>query len=414
MQRSFLYTSLAIVCALTADSAAHAQVFLPDYLVVERIGDGAGALGSAAFAVFLDQYHPSIPGAAVTTTPMPTAAGTLAVTDSGSATSNGYFTRTADGTALVVPGYNANVGTLSVAGSAPGTINRSIGLVTSATSVNSSNGFSDGPTNNFRSVASYDGSAFYASTAGSAAAAGILLKNNTGSVTTTTPVLLGNTRNLRIFNGANGPSLFAASSAAAPGAGIHLVGTAGTLPTSSVTSTVLPGTGTSGTGTASPYGFFLVDNPLNSNNYQGTGFDTLYVADDRANTAGGGIQRWSFDGANWNLNGTAQYGVGATPSGFRGLTASISGNTVSLFATSVTSATSGGVNDLVLISDTLTAVGGTFGSFTTLATSATNTVFRGVDFTPQAIPEPTSLSLAAVGLAGIWWRRRVQNQRAGQ
>lgn len=406
MQRLFLCGCLALCGALATGSPARAQVFLPDYLVVERIGDGSSALSSAAFAIFLDQFNPSVPGGPVTTTAMPTGVGTLAATDSGSATSNGYLSRTTDGTAIVTSGYNAAVGTASVAGSAPGTINRTFGLVTTPTSVNTTNGFSDGPSNNFRSVASFDGSAFYGSTAGTASTAGILLKGNTGTVTTTTPILNGNTRNLRIFNGANGPSLFASSSAASPGVGIHLVGTAGTLPTSAVTSTVLPGTAASGVGTPSPYGFFLLNNPLNSNDYLGTGFDTLYVADDRTNANGGGIQRFNFDGTNWVLSGTAQYGVGATPSGFRGLTASISGNTVSLFATSITSATAGGVNDLVAISDTLTSLGGTFGSFTTLATSATNTVFRGLDFTPQAIPEPTSLSLAAIGLAGIWWKKR--------
>src|SRR5207248_4965100 len=125
----------------------------------------------------------------------------------------------------------------------------------------------------------------------------------------------------------------------------------------------------------SNYQYFGVDSPTNPNSFNG--IDTLYVADDRANTAGGGIQRWTFDGTNWSLSGTAAYAPGVTPSGFRAITGTITGPNVSLYATSATSATAGST-DLVSVTDLLSGNGGTFGSFTTLATSATNTAFRGV------------------------------------
>jgi hypothetical protein len=393
---------------------AQTFTFTPGNVIVERLngdanyGAGAAAVAATATPVFLDQF---LPGTANQTVPVNTAGATLsialptspatqppspgtplAVTETGTATSSGLFTRTADGLALTVPGYNAAVGTV-VASTDPTVINRAIGIVTSA-GLNTTNGFSDGGSNNFRSIAAQNTSSFYAGTPG-----GIRFKTNTGSVTTTTSITTNNVRAVNIFNG----SLFAStSSSTAANNGIFLIGTAGTLPTATATPTQLPGLGTSGTGTPSANGFALLNNPLNANNWNGTGLNTLYVADDRANTGGttngGGIQRWVYDGTNWNLSATAQYAVGTTPSGFRGLTASNSGNTVSLFATSVTSATAG-VNDLVALSDVLTAAGGTFGSFTTLATAPNQTLFRGVSLAP--VPEPAHILLLGAAGAGL-------------
>lgn len=407
---------LGVAAAMPTNAVAQPYTFTATNIVVERMngdanyGPGGAALGSTATAVFIDQFLPNVAAQAVPVNTagitisiaLPTTVGALAMTDSGSATSNGYFTRTVNGQGLVAPGYNAALATVGVASTNPATINRSIGFIT-ASGVNSSNGFSDGPSNNFRSVASVDGSAFYASTAGTTTTAGILLKNATGSVTTTTPILNGNTRNLQIFNN----SLFVSSSSATPGVGISLVGSAGSLPTAATTSTLLPGTGTSGTGTPSPYGFFLLDNPLNANNWNSTGLDTLYVADDRTGANGGGLQRWVYDGTTWLLTTT----VATASGGARGLTATFDAltNTTSLWLTTTTASS----NQLVAINDVLTATSGTFdAAFVTLATSPVNTVFRGVAIAP--VPEPVSvLSICAAGgaVAGMWYRRKYNRKQ---
>jgi hypothetical protein len=408
MKRRFaLAAAMAVALSPCAATPARAQ-FTPGNLVVERVGDGSAGLTSNATPTFLDQYLPSTLNQAipVNTVALPTtvigqnpAPGTaLAVTDSGSATSNGQFTRSADGTLLLVPGYNASVGTTGVAGSAPGTINRSIGVVNTAGTVTSTTGFSNGPSNNYRSVATVDGTSFWASTAGTGTTPGILYvpPAGVGSVTAATTIANGNFRNVVIA----GNSLFASSASATPGIGIHLIGTAGTLPTSATTPTLLPGTSVTGT---SPYGFQLIDNPLNTNNWNGTGFDTLYVADDTSNT--GGLSRWEYNGTTWLKTGnTLTFGT-ATAAGARGLTLVQNGTNVTLFAT--TGETS--QNRLVQISDDLTNTTPFAGGFTNLATAGPSTAFRGVALAPAPVPEPATVLgiAAAAGLAGLV-RRRVR------
>src|SRR5262249_10120957 len=80
---------------------------------------------------------------------------------------------------------------------------------------------------------------------------------------------------------------------------------------------------------------------------------------------------WTFDGTAWSLVATFAPGtVGA-----RGLTGRVVSGNVELFAT--TAETS--ANRLVtLLDDNLNTP-----TFTTLATAAANTIFRGVDFAPQ-------------------------------
>jgi hypothetical protein len=376
------------------------------YVVVERIGGDANyggsatAATSAATAVFFDRFSPftasqSLPSP-LPSLAMPTAQGTLAVTDSGVAASDGQFTRFVNGAGFAVAGFDANLGTASVASSNPATTSRTVGAISPGFAVNTSTGFNNGPSNNFRSAATVDGSAFWASTAGTATAPGMLYVSTLGSVNNATTIANGNYRVTRIFNN----SLFASSASATPGLGISLIGSAGALPTSITSTTLLPGTG--GTG-SSNYGFYLFNNPLNANNWNATGLNTLYVADDRVAASGGGLLRYVFDGANWNLSATAAYTLDNNAGGLRGLTATIDlggpSPVVHLWGTSTGLATGANQNDLVQIDDTLSAVGGTFGSFNTLATSPTNTFFRGVEF--AAIPEPTTVALIVATISGI-------------
>ena len=95
---------------------------------------------------------------------------------------------------------------------------------------------------------------------------------------------------------------------------------------------------------------------------------TLYVADDRA-FPGGGIQKWTFDGTTWTQVNT--FTNGAT-TGSRGLAGVVTGNNVTLVATTTNSKL------IVYVDDgSATPVG------TVVATAALNTVYRGVAISPK-------------------------------
>jgi hypothetical protein len=161
-----------------------------------------------------------------------------------------------------------------------------------------------------------------------------------------------------------GNQLFA-SSASGANVGANSVGS-GAPPTALSSAANLTGTSTSGTGTPSPYGFALFDLDASV-----PGLDTLYLADDRVVANGGGIQKWKLAGSTWTLAATFANGLTA---GCRGLTAWVSGSNVVLAATTADTPAK-----LVTVTDD----GSAAPAFTTVATAATNTAFRGVALAPR-------------------------------
>ena len=112
-----------------------------------------------------------------------------------------------------------------------------------------------------------------------------------------------------------------------------------------------------------PYGFAFFDRSRSVG-----GLDTLYVANESTIAAGGGIQKWKFDGSIWYLVTTFTDGLGTT--GVRGLVAEAQGANIVLYATTVEP--SG--NKLVrLVDDDNTPP-----TATVIATAAANTVYRSV------------------------------------
>lgn len=339
-------TPLLLLCVLSGVGAS-AQQFMPGNLAVLRIGDGSAALTSASTSGFIDQYTTA--GAWVNTLALPDTAGNSPLTWSGSATSEGAFTRSADGSLFTLVGYNTPKGTASVAGTASTSVPRAIATVNADgtfTLVATTTSFSG---NNIRSGTTDGAGNYWAAGAGSSSKPGV---NYFGPASATASVLNGNFRVLNLFNG----NLYYSTGSGTPG--IYAFNGA---PTASATATLVVGTGAS----ASPFDFAL--SPDGS---------VLYVADD---TTTGGIQKYTFNGTGFSLSYTL--GTGASGIGARGLAVDFSGANPVLFATTA----EGTANRLIEISDT-----GIGSSATTLATAPANEIFRGVDFT---VPEPTT---------GIW------------
>src|SRR5436190_7868607 len=87
----------------------------PGDLMIYRVGDGGTGLSANAAAVFIDEY--TTLGTFVQSFPMPTtAAGSnKRLVAAGNASSEGLLTRSTDGQYLLIPGYDAAVGTASIA-----------------------------------------------------------------------------------------------------------------------------------------------------------------------------------------------------------------------------------------------------------------------------------------------------------
>lgn len=344
-------------------SPASAAAFATGNVVVCRVGaGGADLLVNTGNPVFLDEFTPS--GTLVQSIAMPTAVSgaNRRLVASGTATSECGITRSADGRYLLVTGYDAPMPTASLAGTASTAVARVIGRVDALGNVDTSTALTDASTgNNPRSAVSVDGTSFWI-TGGAGGARYVAALGATTSTQLSTTVT--NLRQLHIF----GSQLFTSTSS---GSAVR-VGTVGTgLPTTSgQTITNLPGFPVTG----SPYSYFLADLTASV-----AGYDTLYVADD-----GAGIQKHSLFAGSWVSNGT----VGVPNDSYRGLTATVSGNTVNLFATRKGGSTAIGGGELVSLVDSSGYNAAFAGTPTLLSTAATNTAFRGVALAPADVPTP--------------------------
>jgi DNA/RNA endonuclease G (NUC1) len=346
-------TPLGRLFPISLVPTAHAASFTSGNLIVFRVGDGIAAPTSAATAAFLDEYTPT--GTLVQSIALPTATALAnrKLTVSGTATTEGLLTRSADGRYLVVAGYDAPTGTANVATSSAATFNRVIGLVDANGTINTSTALADS-TGNPRSAASTDGTDLW------------ITSNNTGlryaTLGGTSSTQLNSTStNLRQTNIYNGQLYVSAQSGTLR---IGAVGT-GTPTTTGQTISNLPGFPTNA---GSPYGFFFAD--LNAGV---AGVDTLYVADDNS-TGAGGIQKYSLVGGTWVSSGTISTGTVV-----RGVTGVVTGSSVTLYATG-----GSGNGSLFRFTDNTGYNATASGSLTTVVSSGTNKIFRGVALAPVA------------------------------
>jgi hypothetical protein len=322
--------------------------FTPGNLVVARVGDGSGGLVNTGNPVFLDEY--TLTGSLVQTIALPSSGTGPYLVSAGNTPTEGFITLSPNKQFLTLAGYNQslpNATALNTSTSAA--INRNIAVFdsTGTPTYTLLDNYASG--GNPRSAITSDGTRLWA------------VSNNGGVVTTTVGstavTTVSNTfTNLRTIN------IFDSQLYVGAQTGSLRVGTVGTgtpIATGQVTAN-LPGIAG-----GSPYGFFLADlNPMIP------GVDTLYVANDAAP----GLEKFSFDGVQWNSNGAI------AASSLRGLTGRVAGNCVYLYATNAT----GSVSQVFSMVD-MSGHGGAFsGTLTPIVTAGTLQAFRGITFTPSA------------------------------
>jgi hypothetical protein len=327
-------------------------------LVVYRVGDGASSLVNTGNPVFVDEYTSA--GVLVRSIPMPLAVNgnNHRLVASGTATSEGLLTRSVDGHFVLLTGYDAPLPTTGLAGTATSAVPRIVGRIAADGTVDTSTQVLDGVGgNNPRSVASTDGSQLWFT--GAAGGVRFLTFGNSGPTTVQLSTTVTNLRQVGIY----GSQLFVSDSS---GSAVRL-GAVGTgLPTTSG-QTIANLTGFL-TSTGSPYGFYFADLDAGV-----AGLDVVYVADDSA-----GILKYSLVSGSWVSNGT----VGTAADTYRGLTATVSGSIVTLYATRKGGSGAAGGGELVSLVDASGYNGAFAGAPTLLVAAATNTAFRGVALAP--------------------------------
>lgn len=342
-----------------------AQVsFTAGNIVVCRVGTGSGTLGNGATAVFLDEYTTT--GTLVQSIAMPTTTvgANKALTVTGRGDTEGKITISADGQYLVLVGYNAPVGTGGIGGSSSTIRPRTIGLVRYDANINTTTALTDLSSGGFaRCAVSTNGTDLWACGLGSTGTTGGVRYATVGASTSTQltdpTTSTGQLRGLCINHG----QLCVSGNTNTP-----RIGTVGTgLPTTSgQTITNLPGF----PDTVDPGQFCFLD--LNAGV---AGPDVLYYTDDNS-----GVEKYSLVAGNWVSNGT----VGSNIDDYRGLTATVSGSTVTLYSTmrgANASNTKGG--HLVRLTDASGYNGAFSATPVVLATAVTNaTAFRGIATAP--------------------------------
>ena len=356
-------------------SNAFAAPFTPGNLVIYRVGNGTNPLSTSGALVFLDEYHTS--GTFVQTISLPEdSPGVIGLVASSTNVAEGLLTRSISGRYLALTGFKAAVTATDLPSSVASSVSRSVGTATwdGVVSVTTAlQNFSSGTSP--RSALTSDNGSFWVSGGSGGLHLATLGATSSTQLTASLPASL---RQIQAFGGQLYVSI---------NSGTLRLATVGTgLPvTSGQTFTNLPGI--SSTNSTSPYGFFLADLSTAV-----AGNDTLYIADDSL-----GLQKFSLVSGTWTANGS----VGTDADDYRGLTATVNGTSVTLFATIKGGAGATGGGQLVKLTDTSGYNATISGTPAVLATAATNTAFRGVAFAPYNLPDLTvDLAAPATALAG--------------
>ena len=362
MKKLFPILFIAFLSIVLLSSAAWGQsAFTPGNLVVLQIGDGSGLVANQSIDVSLVEYTTS--GTVVQTIAVPDGGTGTGLSVSGSSTSESHLSRSVDGRYLVFAGFDAAAYTVTVTSNPANTENRIIALVDYQANMDFSTKINDATiaSGDIRSVATKDGSAFWATTSANGVRY-VPFGNTSASVQLSTAPT--NTRVANIYDG----QLFI-TSASTIYQGIARVG-AGLQTTSGQTTVLLSG-------------FPTASGPSSYNFSISSDSATAYVADDRVGSAGGGVQKWTRSGSTWTLQYTLHTG---SYSGMRGLLVDWSGTNPVIYATNATPGSVPGNDSLLTVTDA-----GSSSAFTLLATAAANYVFRGVAWAPLQNALPVEL-----------------------
>ncbi len=351
--------------------------FTSGNLVVFKVGNGTDTLSTAGFAVNIDEY--STAGSFVKSHPLPTSisGANKRIIGSGSATSDGQITRSVDKKFLVVAGYDTipDPNRAFITNSTSINVNRVVGIFSADGSLDATTALSDAYNANlFRAAVSNNGTDIWLAGTGISPSAGVRYTTKGATTTTQLSTSVTNIRMVNIFNNqlycTTGSGAFKAISAV----GTNLPTTAGE------TITVLPGFPNTTASGPDPYAFSIKPGTAN----------IAYVADARSKANGGGVQRWEFDGNNWNLKYTLDSGL---TTGLRNLVVNWDTPTPTIYAITGDSYVKNMPgNKIVSLVDTDSTT-----QFSIIATADANFMFRGIAFAPEPAISLTTYTFTGNG-----------------
>ena len=350
---NFIFT---IVILLGIKPLANAQ-FTPGRVVVaQTVTTSATSYSSKEGSpITLNEYDTTIGNAGITVTIPSTGTNALRMAG-GSGGSEGFLTRSTDGTFLVVTGYNRTTDTVDITATYSTVSPRAIGKVDAAgnyTLLDTSKSFYSA--NDIRGGIS-DGTNFWVSGASVAGKDGInYFVNGSHRALGTSAKAYG----LQIFNNQIFFSTQKVVATVTPSLGIYSLGTG--LPTSgTITPTLL-----FSTGSATPLDFSI--DPTGT---------ICYVAINGP-TASAGIQKWTKTSGTWSLAYTLSVG-GPAGTGAFGMVVDYSGTNPVIYATTTEAANATSGNRLIKLRDT-----GASSTYTNLVNSTPSVFLHGVAFSPS-------------------------------
>ena len=368
----FLFFALLLITKSFSQSA-----FNTGNLVVFKVGNGTDSLSSAGAAVNIDEYTTS--GMYVRSHALPTAlsGANRRIIASGSAASEGQITRSVDKHFLLVTGYDTIIdpARLSIINATSANVNRVVGVMGADGVIDATTALTNTySANNFRGAASTNGTDLWLAGTGTSGTSGVRYTKKGMDTSLQLSRTVTNIRTVNIFNN----QLYATTGS---GAFKAILSVGNGLPVDSgQIITVLPGFSDLSTSTADPYAFSIMP---------GTG-NIAYVADARSKSNGGGVQKWVFNGTNWNLSYTLDSGL---TSGLRNLVVDWSTVNPTIYCVNGDGYTKNMPgNKIVAVTDVDST-----SEFLVLATAAPNFMFRGIAFAPEPSAAVTTYTFTGNG-----------------